>query len=67
MINEQETEKDPSLMSEKEIREEIDGYYEILNVLEKLRDAKMKLGTYLDGVFLGKIERLREELERKKK
>ena len=67
MINEQETEKDPSLMCEKEIREEIDGYYEILNVLEKLRDAKMKLGTYLDGVFLGKIERLREELEKRKK
>ena len=67
MINQQETEKDPSLMSEKEIREEIDGYYEILNVLEKLRDAKMKLGTYLDGVFLGKIERLREELEKRKK
>ncbi len=54
-------------MSEKEIREEIDGYYEILNVLEKLRDAKMKLGTYLDGVFLGKIEKLREELEKRKK
>ena len=67
MINQEETEKDPSLMSEKEIREEIDGYYEILNVLEKLRDAKMKLGTYLDGVFLGKIEKLREELEKRKK
>ncbi len=67
MVNQEEIEKDPSLMSEDEIREEIDGYYEILNVFEKLRNAKMKLGTYLDGVFLGKIEKLREELERKKK
>ena len=67
MVNQEEIEKDPSLMSEDEIREEIDGCYEILNTFEKLRNAKMKLGTYLDGVFLGKIERLREELAKRKK